>query len=474
VSDFRFSFGGHAVNGAGGVVLLSFFLMPRSDHPRGLATHVGITPARQAAARVLAELRSGHLLDGAMDHAVGSLDARDRRWVHELVYGMLRRRGWLDAVLGERVRGGFERLDPGLRDLLRLGAHQLLHMGSVPAYAAIAQTVEQAKAMHGTGASKLVNAVLRRVDRERDALDPAVPADPLDALALSHSHPRWIVARWVARWGAEATRALLESNNREAHAVLRPVGVVREQLEAALDAAGVSTFEPPLAADSIAVQHGVSLASLGAFRQGLCFVQDPAATMVTRYAAIPTGARVADLCAAPGGKAFELARHADFVVAGDVSARRLEKLRDSLARLDLRNIQILVADARFAPVREMDAVLLDAPCTGTGTFRRHPDARWRLKPSDLAVMGAVQRSLLSAAAGSVRAGGLLIYGTCTLDQEENDSQVESFLADHPEFTLEPPPAGTVPASVIDAGRLRVLPHVHGTDGAFAARLRRRA
>jgi 16S rRNA (cytosine967-C5)-methyltransferase len=392
----------------------------------------------------------------------------------ELVYGMLRRRGWLDAILGERVRGGFDRLDPALRDLLRLGAYQLLHMGRVPAYAAIAQTVEQAKAGNGEGASKLVNAVLRRIDRERDALEPAAPADPLDALSLAHSHPRWLVARWVARWGADATRALLEANNREAHTILRPWGIVREQLEAALDAAGVATFEPPLATDSLAIQHGVSLATLGVFSQGLCFVQDPAATMVTRYAAVPPGSTVVDLCSAPGGKTFELAREARTVIASDLSERRLQRLKETVARLDMNNVQVMVADARFTPIRDADAVLVDAPCTGTGTFRRHPDARWRLKPSDLAVMGAVQRTLIDAASEAVRPGGLLIYSTCSLEQEENDAQVESFLGDHPDFMLEPPPAGTVPAAVLDAGRLRVLPHLHGTDGAFAARMRRKA
>jgi 16S rRNA (cytosine967-C5)-methyltransferase len=443
---------------------------PRID----AATHSGVTAARIAGARVLADLRSGHLLDSAFDHAAGALDSRDRRWLHELTYGMLRRRGWLDAVLELRVRGGFDRLDPGLRDLLRLGAHQLLFMGSVPAYAAIAQTVEQAKALNGHGASKLVNAVLRRVDRERDTIEPPTPSDPLDALALTHSHPRWLVARWLARWGAQATRELLEANNREGHTILRPVGVVREQLEAALEAAGAGTFEPALAPDSIGLQHGVSLTSLGAFRQGLCFVQDPAATMVTKYAAIPPGSVVGDFCAAPGGKSFELARDAKLVIAADAVERRLTRLRESLERLDLRNVRAVVADARFPVATNLDAVLLDAPCTGTGTFRRHPDARWRLKPSDLAVMGAVQRSLLASAATAVRPGGLLVYSTCSLEQEENDAQVEAFLGEHPEFTLEPPPADTVPASVLDAGRLRVLPHAHGADGAFAARMRRSA
>lgn len=433
-----------------------------------------ITPARDAAAHVLADLRSGTLLDAALDRAASRLDSRDRRWLHELIYGTLRRRSWLDAVLDTRVRGGTSRLHAGVADLLRLGTQQLLFMNSVPAYAAIAQTVEQVKTEHGIGAGKLANAVLRRVDRERDAISPALPSDPLDALALEYSHPRWLVARWVARWGADQTRALLEANNHEAQTILRPIAIVREQLEAMLEAAGVRATEPPLAPESLAIPHGVGLAALGAFQQGLCFVQDPAATTVTRYAAFAPGSVVADLCAAPGGKAFELARDARVVLACDGSAPRLERVRENLRRLDLPNVVPVLADARFPSVGPVDAVLLDAPCTGTGTFRRHPDARWRLKASDLAVMSAVQRTLLRAAAEIVAPGGLLVYSTCSLEQEENDAQVEAFLAEHKDFTLEPPPTGTVPDSVLDAGRLRVLPHIHDTDGAFAARFRRRS
>lgn len=437
------------------------------------STRVGITPARTAAAAVLRDLRAGAMLDSAFETAGASLDARDRRWLRELVYVTLRRRAWIDAVLDERVRGGLARLHPDVRDLVRLGVAQLLHMTSVPAYAAIAQTVEQAK-VHGVGASKLVNAVLRRVDRERDALEPPTPPDPIDALALTASHPRWLVARWVARWGAEAARRLLEANNAEAHTILRPVGLVREQLEAMLETRGVQTFEPPLVPDGVAIQHGVSLASIDAFRLGRCFVQDPAATIVTRYAAFAPASTIADLCAAPGGKTFELAASAGTIVACDASRTRIARLVESATRMELQHVFACIADARRPCVRPLDGVLLDAPCTGTGTFRRHPDARWRLTPGDLSVMGAVQRALLESAASVVAPGGLLVYSTCSLEIEENDGQVETFLATHPDFVLEPPPPGSVPDSTLDRGRLRVLPHVHGADGSFAARLRRRA
>lgn len=444
-----------------------------SDGARtGASRGSAITPTRIIAADVCADVRAGQLLDPSFERHSAQLDARDRRWTQELVYGMMRRRAYLDAVLSDRVRGGLARLDPDLIDLLRLGAYQLLCMGSVPAYAAIAQTVELTKTRHGIGASKLANAVLRRTDRERANLSVATPADPIDALALSYSHPRWLVARWVARWGAEGTTALLAANNTEAPIVLRPYNTTREQLEPMLAAAGVSFHDAPLITDSIELGHGVSLTELEAFAQGLFFVQDPAATLVVRYASVPAGSVVGDLCAAPGGKTFELSREAKAVIAADRSASRMQRVISTTARLGATNVIPLVDDARHPALRDLDAVLLDVPCTGTGTFRRHPDARWRLKASDLAVMPAIQRSILRAAADVVRPGGLLIYSTCSLEPEENDVQIESFLDEHPNFTLEPPAEGVVPASVLDAGRLRVLPQKHGTDGAFAARLRR--
>ena len=442
---------------------------PKTD---AATTGGGVTQPRAAAALALADMRAGALLDVAFERRVGPLDARDRRWTQELIWGMLRRRGWLDAMLGVRVRGGMAKLDPDVADLLRLGAYQLLAMGSVPAYAAIAQTVELTKRRHGIGASKLANAVLRRVDRERDALEPPVPDDAIEALAQRYSHPRWVVARWIDRWGADDVERLLAGNNEEATITVRPFGVVREQLEAMLESAEIVTSDVPLLRDSLQLPPGVALTEVGAFKQGLFFVQDPAATLVTQYAAIPADAVVADLCAAPGGKALELSRTASRVIAADRNLTRVERMLLGLGRVDAPNISAVVADARNPSIAPVDVVLIDVPCTGTGTFKRHPDARWRLRMSDFAVLGALQTQILRGAAQIVKPGGLLIYSTCSLELEENDDQIDAFLAKHPEFTLEAPPEGTVPPELIDGGFLRVLPQHTGTDGAFAARLRR--
>src|SRR5260221_659780 len=267
--------------------------------------HAGVTDARIAAAAICADLRAGALLDGSFDRRTAALEARDRRWTRELVYGMLRHRSWIEAML---------------------------------------------------------------------------------------------------------------------------------------ESAGVETAEVPLVPDSVVLKGGVtSLTELGAFKQGFFHLQDPASTLVTRYACVATGSVVADLCAAPGGKALELARSAGTVIASDLSQERIKRVRENVRRLDATNLYAVVADATAPPLRDMDAVLIDVPCTGTGTFRRHPDARWRLKVSDLSVLPALQRSILREAASVVRPGGLLIYSTCSLETEENDEQIERFLTDHAGWTLEPPP-----------------------------------
>lgn len=437
------------------------------------ATSAGaVTASRAVAAEICTDLRRGEFLDQSFERRVAPLDARDRRWTRELVYGMLRHRGWIDSILSDRVRGGLVRLDPDVIDLLRLGVYQLTNMGSVPAYAAIAQTVELAKRRHGLGASKLVNAVLRRTDRERDELNVATSSDATEALALKYSHPRWLVSRWMERWGEQDTERLLAVNNGEAPVVIRPFGIVREQLEAMLEEVGVHVAEAPYVRESIAISGGITFTELGAFKKGLFFVQDPAATLVTEYAAIPVAATVADLCAAPGGKALELSKTAAAVVTGDKSFGRLQRLLANQRRLETTSLYPFVGDARNPAIAPVDAVLIDVPCTGTGTFRRHPDGRWRLKVSDLAVMSALQKTILRAAAKVVKVGGLLVYSTCSLEPEENDEQIDSFLSENLNWILEPPPEGSVAPELVDAGRLRVLPQRHGTDGAFAARLRR--
>ena len=441
-----------------------------------------ITESRIAAAEILASLRGGTLLDGAFERVVTALDPRDRRWVQELVYGLLRSRGWIDSILASRITGGLARLDADLGDLLRLGTYQLLSMGSVPAYAAIAQTVELAKRRHGIGASKLVNAVLRRIDRERDMPGVATSEgaaaaldrthDLTERLAVRTSHPRWLLERWIDAWGKDATERLTAHNNSEAPIIVRPFGITRDALQAMLRERGVETIETPLLTVGLQLPPGVALTQLGAFQRGQLYVQDAGSALVVQYAHIPRGDVAADLCAAPGGKTLALVQAGARVIASDRSATRLQRLHANLDRMQVTDVDVREMDATAPTLEPVDAILVDVPCTGTGTFRRHPDARWRLRLSDVALLPVLQRDILAAASSCVKPGGLLIYSTCSLEREENDAVVNEFLADDDAFVLEPPPAGVVPDAVIDRGMLRVVPQAHGVDGAFAARMRR--
>jgi 16S rRNA (cytosine967-C5)-methyltransferase len=433
-----------------------------------------LTAGRRAALEVLRAVRDGDLADRALERVRHRVPERDRGWVQELVYGTFRLRARLDHLLGQLVRGGLDSLDPDVRDVLRLGAYQLLEMGSVPPYAAVSQSVELARAAGAARAAGLVNGVLQSLRRRARELDfPAAEADPLAHLETWGSHPRWLLERWAARWGIEETRALVEANNRRPELYLRPLGTSAAEALGRLGAAGVAAEPVALSPDSVRVLPPAGPRE--ALEAVPAVVQDPAAALVVRFAAVPRGALVLDLCAAPGGKAAAMATRAARVVAADLSLRRLRRLRENSARAGLEDrIAPVVADGRMPPFRPADLVLLDAPCTGTGTFRRHPDARWRLAAEQLEALRVLQAELLEGAAPLVRPGGLLVYSTCSLEPEENAVAVDEFLARHPEFARERAPADLDP-SVLDAnGDLEVLPQRHGVDGSYAARLRKDA
>jgi len=433
---------------------------------RSAASHT-----RVAALEVLRAVRRGDLADRALDRAAGALPARDHGFVQELVYGTLRLRGRLDHILGRRVKGGLPRLEPDVLDVLRLGAYQLLEMDAVPPYAAVSQSVELARSAGAARAAGLVNGVLLAIERERDRIDFPGPGDPLAHAVAWGSHPAWMVERWLARWGPDDTLRLVEANNTRPELYLRLVGITREEALERLSAAGISATPVEASPESLRIEPPTTAAE--ALAAVPAVVQDPAASLVVRFAAVEPGWRVLDLCAAPGGKAAALADSGATVAAADLSFRRLERLRQNVARLGLgRRVHPVQADARTPPFREADAVLLDAPCTGTGTLRRHPDGRWRVDAEQLDALVALQRDLLAAAAPLVRPGGLLVYSTCSLEPEENEERVAEFLELHPGFRNESP-AGAVSPSLCGAhGHLVVLPQRHGFDGAFAARLRR--
>lgn len=427
------------------------------------------TPARIAALETLRATRRGELADRALFSALTAVPARDRGWTQELAYGTFRLRGRLDHLIATHVRGGLDRVDDDVLDILRLGAYQLVEMASVPPYAAVSESVELARSSGNARATGFVNGVLQSLARAPDRTDfPALENDAPGYLATWGSHPPWLVSRWIGRLGEAGAAALVAANLRRPQLYLRPVRTDVAAAVHALTAAGMQVEPVDGAPDAVRVIEGSVVEALAA---GPAIVQDPAAGLVARFVDPAPGATVLDLCAAPGGKAVALADFGAHVIAADRSIERTGRLAANVRRLPPLPIDVVVADARRPAVPVADVVLLDAPCTGTGTFRRHPDGKWRVEPADLASLVALQCDLLRSAAAVTAPGGLLVYATCSLEPEENEAQVDRFLEETPEFTLEPGTA--VDARWLDPlGRLRVLPHESGWDGAFAARLRR--
>jgi 16S rRNA (cytosine967-C5)-methyltransferase len=429
------------------------------------------TVTRQAALEALARVREGELGDRALDAATEGLDPRDRAWTQELVYGTFRLQGRLDHIVDTFARDGAASLDPTVLDVLRLGAYQLLEMGSVPAYAAVSESVELVRMAGVPRASGLVNGILQNLRRRPEIVYPSFDDEPAAFLCTWGSHPRWLVEKWIERWGPAQARVLVEANNRRPELYIRPLGVSTDEARARLRAAEIESAPVDFAPDSLHVPVAPVAEVLTAVP---AVVQDPAAALVVHYADVEQGGTVLDVCAAPGGKALGLAERAGRVVAADLSRRRMRRVTQNSTRLGWDDrIGVVVADARQPPFRPADAVLLDAPCTGTGTLRRHPDGRWRVTPHDLEALVRLQDELLAASAELVRPGGLLVYSTCSLEREENELRVEQFLGARPGWALEA--TNAVDGSVLDeSGRLCVLPQRHGVDGAFAARLRRAA
>jgi len=429
-----------------------------------------LTHPRRVAWNILQAVTRGRRLDLALLEEGAGLSDRDRRWVHEAVYGTVRLRGRLDHLLSLRVHRGLTRVSPPVLDLLRLGAYQLLCMGGVPGYAAVSQSVDHARALGGSGAAGLVNAVLRAVSRAGmdPRLFPSLEEDPAGYLSSWGSHPRWLVERWLRRWSPGAVASLVEANNSVPPVTLRPVGIPVEAAISRLRAEGIGAVAVGRGTGCLELERRESVAA--ALQQIPAVVQDPGAALVTGGYAhpLPPGP-VADLCAAPGGKALTLASPEVYVLAADPSLPRLRVLQENVGRLGLR-VGVVAARGEAPPVRGCPTVLLDVPCTGTGTLRRHPDARWRLRPQDIGVLARLQEGILEGGAAVLPTGGVLLYSTCTLEPEENEEQVRAFLRRHREFRLSPG-GGEAEAEWIDGeGFLRVLPGSDGFDGAFAARL----
>jgi 16S rRNA (cytosine967-C5)-methyltransferase len=447
---------------------------PRSARPsgRGPRTPPG---ARQVALRVLARVAAtdGYLnvvLDAALDEAALK-DVRDAALVTELCYGASRRQATLDAVLARFADRRLETLEDLVLAALRLGAYQVFFT-RVPRHAAVADTVEALKACGLERAAGFANAVLRKVAALPE-LPPPPPGTEAEQLAYLHSHPAWLVARWLRHFGAARTQAMLAADNEAPALAVRAntTRVTRDELLAQLKDAGVAAHPTALSPVGVVLESPGRVEDLFGYAEGLFQVQDEAAQLVTVFAQVPPGARVLDACAAPGGKACHLAQTAQ-VTALELHANKLPKIAAEARRLGLTvKAQALDASRPLPPaLGDFDVVFIDAPCSGLGTLRRHPELRWRRQEADLPELAALQRAILEACQAAVRPGGLLVYAVCTTEPVEAADQVELFLRSHPEYTTEPPVGlGELPTS---QGALRTLPGPEGLDGFYAARLRK--
>jgi len=455
-----------------------------------------IAPARRGAYTVLRAVHTDAVdLGHAMARVRGGLtDERDRALAGEIAIGTLRWRGRLDHLIAHFARRPIARLDPEVLDILRLSAYQLLHLERVPAPAIVNDAVNLAGQVKKRSAAPFVNGVLRALDRSREQLPlPARPGPPeggrydvdtaLDYLSITLSHPRWLVARWLDRYGFEATEAWLTFNNGPAPLTLRANRLKTDgaALVDELAAAGVTVERGRFAPDALIVTAGNPLHTRPA-AEGRCLVQDEASQLVALIPSVRPGQTVLDTCASPGGKSATFAaamQGQGRLIAADVREGRIQLLRDTLARAGAAAARIVQADllqpAPFAAV--FDWVIVDAPCSGLGTLRRDPDIKWRRREADLDTLAAAERSILAHAAGVVRPGGHLLYATCSSEPEENEDVVTSFLATHPDFApvdlrrSDECPAALQPV-LNDAGMLRTLPHAHGLEAFFGAVVRR--
>ncbi len=419
------------------------------------------TAARRAALHILQAVRSGGTFQAARDRVLPTLAPRDRRLAYELAAGVLRRQGDLDRRLG--LRGA----DPRLYDVLRLGAYQLAALARVPSYAAVATSVELARGLVGEKAARYVNQVLRKLQR----------GSGLGTRDPGPTHPSWLFERWCCQFGPGETHSLITWNDTKPPLTLQPVRWSISELASRLRGAGFGVTEAPFGAGLRVIPSPEarvpSPARLPGYSEGAFIVQDPAHALVCRYASIPPGMLVYDACAAPGGKAVMLERAGARVVAGDARSERIRRLLETTRRAGVA-IRVTVTDLLSAPFAPgtVPAVLVDAPCSATGTMARHPDARWRVTPRTIVRSARLQRALLEAAATLVGPGGLLVYSTCSLEPEENRDIVTQFLASHTDFARAPV-AAAVPASLLTPdGDLQSLPQRDGMDGAYAARLTR--
>ncbi|KAA9004061.1 16S rRNA (cytosine(967)-C(5))-methyltransferase RsmB [Paenibacillus spiritus] len=415
------------------------------------------------------------------------LSREDAGLTTELVYGTISRLNTLDYILAGFVKKGLSKLEPWVRCLLRMSLYQLVYLDRVPPHAAVNEAVRLAKQRGHQGISGMVNGVLRSAQRAGRL--PVLPDDAGEALriALTHSHPEWMVREWMEQYGAETAEAICRANNEPPAVSVRvnTTMTTRERLLDEMKREGLDASASAVSPYGIVVRGGGNLALTSWYKDGLLSIQDESSMLVAEAVAPEPGMNVLDCCSAPGGKTSHLAElmlDRGRVVACDLHSHKTELVRDQAARLGLEAVETRAADAlrlgESYAEGTFDRILLDAPCSGLGVIRRKPDLKWTKTPEDTAAIAELQRGLLDAVCRLLKPGGLLVYSTCTIESSENEEQVRRFLDRHPDF--EAADRGSRLASRMedklrcDAPGLQILPQDYGSDGFYIAVLKRKA
>jgi 16S rRNA (cytosine967-C5)-methyltransferase len=435
-----------------------------------------VSPARLAAFEILRRVEDESAYASVLLASGGdALNELDRGLAYELVLGTLRWQLWLDTLIEHYSGRSAANLDGPVRRALRLAFYQLRFLDRLPASAIVNESVNLAYVARMHSAAGFINAVLRRAIREPD-FDPAQVTDnPLQRLSITTSHPLWLIERWSSAFGFDEAAAFAEANNRAAPVAFRLAKPADSEAEVLglLASAGATTRPSQLVPGSWRVEGAGSVVR-ELFRDGRIYIQDEASQMVAHIVGIRPGERVLDVCAAPGSKTTHLAalsNGAASIVAGDLYEHRLQTVKETQVRAGVKGISLLAYDATAPlPLRDQsfDRVLVDAPCSGTGTLRRNPEIRWRISNADILEMAERQKAILSNSARVLRPGGSLVYSTCSVEPEENEEVVASFLKNHPDFRQGPVIHPKSSESV--EGALRTWPHKDGSDGFFVALL----
>lgn len=409
-----------------------------------------------------------------LKQAAEGLSARDIKWLYASVYGTLDHLLYIDYMLAQLIKG---RQKPVIRGILRLGAHEMLFM-RVPASAACNEAVKLTKELHKGALSGYVNAVLRTLARRLQDLPP-LPVQTAQRLSIQYSWPHWLVEEWTSRFGEEETEALLQAmEGGQGMALRAQYPYTTKQLQEELNRRGIVYTQGALLPDCLKLRAGLHITREPLFQDGSIAVQGEGAMLSCHACGVKPGMRVLDACAAPGGKSAYLSALADGelqLTAWELHPHRKELLDNALRRLHV-HVQTCVQDATV-PVRELeerfDIVLLDVPCSGLGVAGGKPDVRYAKSKEAIENLVEVQRRLLEACARYVGVGGILLYASCTICEQENEGQIYAFLQAHQEFALDdltPYLPSALPG--LKKGMLQLLPHQYNTEGFFMARLRR--